>query len=84
MKGLEEDSRIALDPDKSETDVEDKGGEDDAEECHKAKAIRQPQEPTRQEIEEHELTHVPFREWCFSTVARERPATTHIRSTRTK
>ena len=65
LKGLEEDSRIALDPDRSETDVEDKGGEDDVEECHKAKAIRQPQEPTRQEIEEHELTHVPFREWCF-------------------
>ena len=23
-----------------------------------------PQQPTRSEIEEHELTHVPFREWC--------------------
>ena len=55
---------MALDPDRSETDVEDKGGENDVEECHKANAIRQSQEPTRREIEEHELTHVPFREWC--------------------
>ena len=31
LKGLEEDSRMALDPDRSETDVEDKGGEDDVE-----------------------------------------------------
>ena len=37
---------------------------EDIEEGVKAKSIRKPQEPTRQEIEEHELTHVPFREWC--------------------
>ncbi len=29
-----------------------------------AKGIQSPEQPTRQEIEEHELTHVPFRQWC--------------------
>ena len=36
----------------------------DVEEGVKAKQIRQPHQPSRLEIEEHELTHVPFREWC--------------------
>ena len=30
---------------------------------------RAPEEPTRQEVEEHELTHVPFRSWCPACVA---------------
>ena len=30
---------------------------------------RVPDEPTRLEAEEHELTHVPFRSWCPACVA---------------
>ena len=29
------------------------------------KALRQPYQPTQMEIEKHELTHIPFRDWCI-------------------
>ena len=28
------------------------------------KALRQPYQPTQKQIDEHELTHIPFRDWC--------------------
>ncbi len=48
-----------------EDEVDEKDGDSDGEEeGQQAKAIRAPHEPTQQEIEEHELTHIPFRDWC--------------------
>ena len=38
---------------------------EDTEESTKAKAMRQPYQPTQREIDEHELTHIPFRDWCI-------------------
>ena len=32
------------------------------------KAAKAPGEPTEQEREEHELTHIPFRAWCGACV----------------
>ena len=29
-----------------------------------AKGIHSPEQPTRREIEDHELAHIPFRQWC--------------------
>ena len=37
---------------------------EEGEESTKAKALRQPYQPTPEEIAEHELTHIPFRDWC--------------------
>ena len=37
---------------------------EEEEEGTKAKALRQPYQPTQKDIDEHELTHVPFRDWC--------------------
>ena len=34
----------------------------------KAKPIPQPRRPTRSEIEQHELTHIPYRSWCVHCV----------------
>ena len=45
-------------------DEDEEDGDDSAEEGQQAKAIRAPNEPTKQEIEDHELTHIPFRDWC--------------------
>ena len=45
-------------------DEDDEYKEDGAEEGQQAKGIRDPQETTKQEIEDHELTHIPFRDWC--------------------
>ena len=38
---------------------------EDEEESVKVKALRQPYQPTAEEIAEHELTHIPFRDWCI-------------------
>lgn len=50
--------------DEKEVQEGDEEQSGDVEEGVKAKEIRQPHQPSRLEIEEHELTHVPFREWC--------------------
>ena len=33
-------------------------------EAHRAIGLRQPQQPTPQQIAEHNLTHLPYRNWC--------------------
>jgi hypothetical protein len=33
------------------------------------RAVRDPGQPTRREIDQHELTHLPFRPWCADCVA---------------
>ena len=33
-------------------------------EAQRAKGLRQPRKPTPQEVHEHELTHLPYRDWC--------------------
>ena len=58
------------------TEVEEPGfepdGKDEGEELNfggeegrVAKGMRSPVKPTRAEVEEHELTHIPFRDWCI-------------------
>ena len=72
IKGLEDDEALDTHGEIRSEEVLDnhemKDGEEESEqeieEGQKAKQIRQPQQPTRQELEEHELTHVPFRDWC--------------------
>ena len=33
-------------------------------EAHRAKGLRQPEQPAPQQIAEHNLTHLPYRNWC--------------------
>ena len=35
---------------------------------HKEKELAQPRLPSRQEVQEHELTHIPYRSWCVHCV----------------
>ena len=44
--------------DEFEVDTEGEPGE------RKTKKMQDPKMPTRTEIEEHNLTHLPFRSWC--------------------
>ena len=37
-------------------------------EAQRAKQLRQPCKPTPQEVHEHELTHLPYRDWCPTCV----------------
>ena len=43
--------------------------QEEEEEGREMRIIKDPGEPTEREIEEHELTHVPFRAWCKACVA---------------
>ena len=43
----------------------DDGGDDEAEEEHeRQRAARRPDAPTKEEIAEHNLSHIPMRPWC--------------------
>ena len=42
--------------------------EEEVEEGAPAKPLRSPSAPSRQEMLEHSLTHVPFRSWCIHCV----------------
>ena len=50
--------------------------ENESEEARVPKVFRDPGAPTESEIEQHNVTHLPFRAWCPSCVevkARDRP-----------
>ena len=47
-----------------ETEAED----EEIEEGIAAKGIKSPKKPTQAQIDEHELTHWPFRDWCVHCV----------------
>ena len=42
----------------------DTDNEDESQQAQRAKGMKAPQQPTRQERLEHELTHLPYRSWC--------------------
>ena len=39
--------------------------EEGEEEARQPRGIRKPEEPSKKEIEEHQLTHWPYRSWCI-------------------
>ena len=47
-------------------------------EGRKPKSKRAPNEPTREEIIEHRLTHTPYRSWCPECVKARGRATDHV------
>ena len=55
----------------SEGMIDDDVGQEVTPECdeaHTARRVTQPDQPTQKEIEEHELTHFPYRPWCIHCV----------------
>lgn len=42
--------------------------DDEEEEARRQRSARDPGEPTREEREEHDLTHIPFRPWCEACI----------------
>ena len=54
------------------------GDEDEnGEETRKARIPRDPKKPSKEEIEEHNATHVPFRDWCPHCVLGSAPNRPH-------
>ena len=54
--------------------------EDETNEDRKPRRMADPMRPTRREIEEHEITHIPYRNWCWACVQGRGKATPHRRS----
>ena len=48
----------------------------------RARPLPQPRLPSRQEAQEHELTHIPYRSWCVHCVRRAGRSDAHRRRTR--
>ena len=69
-KGPENEDDVAeifgdFDDEESEGKEEAEPVEIEAEaETNKARGIRQPGQPSRKDVEEHNLTHADFRDWC--------------------
>ncbi len=51
--------------------------QEEAEETGGPPTLRRPAAPTRKEREEHEATHIPYREWCEHCVAGKSRNTAH-------
>ena len=58
----------------------DQAEEEEAETAIKAKKVRKPNMPTQKEIEEHMLSHCPFREWCPHCVAGQSSCGYHLKA----
>ena len=61
-----------MDEDKEETDNEEVGVEEQVEEHQKTRAMASPDLPSGREVEDHNLTHIPFRSCCNHLLERER------------
>ena len=63
-------------PDLIDADLDDNSDEETTGEARKPKVMRDPGAPTQAEVDQHNITHLPFRPWCSSCVsgqARDKP-----------
>lgn len=59
-----------------EHEIELQEDTDEEDEIQKPKIMKDPRAPTQKEIDEHNVTHLPFRAWCTACVtgaAKDRP-----------
>ena len=55
--------------------------EEEHEEAQKAKAIKAPSKPSKEEVDEHMVTHLPFRSWCPHCVRGKSKGKPHRKAT---
>ena len=63
-EGTETGARGGEEHASEEEEVTREGEESEPEEARRAKAVRVPTKPSKEEVEEHMATHLPFRSWC--------------------
>ena len=68
-----------MDEDMREHSDEEDEHEEQEEEHQKARAIAGPDVPSRREVEDHILTHIPFRTWCNRCMRGRGRRSTHKR-----
>ena len=61
---------------------EDQEREEVVAQGERARLVPQPRLPSRQEVQEHELTHIPYRSWCVHCVRGAGRSDAHRRRTR--
>lgn len=76
---IDEDEREF--PELEESDADDVADECRVPEARKVKVLRDPGAPTQTEIDEHNMTHLPFRPWCPSCIAGQARDKHHKKST---
>ena len=57
----------------------DSAGEDQEEEARPARTPKNPLLPTKEEIDKHYVTHLPYRDWCPCCVAAKKSNPPHRR-----
>ena len=55
--------------------------DEDNQQAIKARATAAPNQPTREEVQEHNLTHMPYRIWCPICVQGKGRSTSHLQQT---
>ena len=62
------------------------GGEDlvegtgeELQESRRVKKVADPTKPSAREVEEHEFTHLPYRNWCWTCVHGKGKNSSHVR-----
>ena len=58
--------------------------DEDNQQAIKARATAAPKQPTQQEVQEHNLTHMPYRNWCPICVQGKGRSTSHLQQTSRK
>ena len=58
--------------------MQEEGGEE-AEEAQMPKTVKPPIKPTREEVNEHMISHLPFRTWCAHCVKGKSKSKAHQR-----
>ena len=77
--GSGEQEGHAMPSEKEEGDREQDDGEKDDNKGEEVKVRRAPNQPSERELQEHMVTHVPFRPWCPYCVAGKSKANPHRR-----
>ena len=59
--------------------IEMESDPEEEEEARRPKGLSEPRKPSLKEIEEHNLTHLPFRNWCPYCVQGGAPNRNHVK-----
>ena len=68
MPVTEEAGDVVLQDGNGESGAVDGDGDDAEEEAERQRPIRDPGKPTKEMIDEHNISHIPFRPWCKACV----------------
>ena len=83
LEDEQEDDKKTAGEEMEEGDVDEDARREDDDECQicdeaeRPRVCVNPGQPSRREIEEHEVTHMPFRSWCPHCVRGRGQATPH-------